>query len=144
MLFALPFFDSDFFFVPGLGPMYGGAYSMEALARVSAESLAEKILIDCANPLIFSKDAPPSLSVCNADSLGEQIQRAFPDTKVVKTLNMMNCNVMVNPSIVAGDQDIFVSGNEADAEAKVTELLKDWFGWKSVTDLGDITTARGT
>ena len=122
----------------------GGVFSMEALAQVNAESLAGKILIDCANPLVFSKDAPPSLSVCNTDSLGEQIQRAFPEAKVVKTLNTMNCNVMVNPSVVAGDHEIFVSGNDADAKAKVTEMLKDWFGWKSVTDLGDITTARGT
>jgi predicted dinucleotide-binding enzyme len=122
----------------------GGTVSMEALKQAGAENLKDKILIDCANPLVFSKDAPPSLSVCNTDSLGEQIQRAFPDAKVVKTLNTMNCAVMVNPSIVAGDHDIFVSGNDPDAKAKVTEILKDWFGWKSVIDLGDITTARGT
>jgi predicted dinucleotide-binding enzyme len=51
---------------------------------------------------------------------------------------------MVNPSSVAGEHDIFVSGNDSDAKAKVTEILKNWFGWKSVIDLGDITTARGT
>jgi predicted dinucleotide-binding enzyme len=122
----------------------GGTVSLEALKLAGAENLAGKILIDCANPLVFSNDAPPSLSVCNTDSLGEQIQRAFPAAKVVKTLNTVNCSVMVNPSVVAGDHDIFVSGNDPGAKAKVVEMLKDWFGWKSVIDLGDITTARGT
>lgn len=86
---------------------------------------------------------PPTLSVSNSDSLGEQIQRAFPDTKVVKSLNTMNCKLMVNPSLLSGDHDVFVSGNDRAAKARVSEILKAWFGWKSVIDLGDITTSRG-
>jgi predicted dinucleotide-binding enzyme len=81
--------------------------------------------------------------VCNADSLGEQIQRAYPAVKVVKTLNTVNCNIMVNPSLVPGSHDIFVCGNDTGAKSKVTEILKNWFGWKSVIDLGDISSARG-
>jgi len=120
-----------------------GMASLDALKMAGADDLKGKVLIDIANPLDFSKGMPPSLSVCNTDSLGEQIQRAFPKTKVVKTLNTMNCKVMVDPSLVKGDHDVFVSGNEANAKAEVTAILKDWFGWKSVIDLGDITTARG-
>jgi predicted dinucleotide-binding enzyme len=86
---------------------------------------------------------PPTLTVCNTDSIGEQIQRAFPDAKVVKTLNTINCNVMVTPHILSGPHDIFMSGNDTKAKAKVHEIVTDWFGWKSVIDLGDITTARG-
>lgn len=101
--------------------------------------------MDVSNPLDFSSGMPPSLSVCNTDSLGEQIQRAFPNARVVKTLNTINANVMVNPLLVAGgDHDVFVSGDDADARARVSELLKSWFGWRSVIELGDITTARGT
>jgi predicted dinucleotide-binding enzyme len=122
-----------------------GAGSLEALRLAGERNLAGKIVIDIANPLDFSKGMPPSLSVCNTDSLGEQIQRAFPKAKVVKTLNTTNAYVMVDPAQVAGgDHDVFVSGNDADAKALVTELLKRWFGWRSVIDLGDITTARGT
>ena len=121
-----------------------GIASLEALKLASAKNLKGKILLDIANPLDFSKGMPPSLSVCNTDSLSEQIQRTFPDAKVVKTLNTMNCNLMVNPSLVPGDHDVFVSGNDAEAKTKVTEILTKWFGWKSVIDLGDITTARGT
>jgi len=120
-----------------------GMASLDALKIAGADDLKGKVLIDIANPLDFSRGMPPSLSVCNTDSLGEQIQRAFPETKVVKTLNTMNCKVMVDPSLVKGDHDVFVSGNEANAKAEVTAILKDWFGWKSVIDLGDITTARG-
>ena len=123
---------------------HGGA-SLDALNLAGVINLKNKILIDIANALDFSKGMPPSLVVCNTDSLGEQIQRAFPDTKVIKTLNTMNCNLMVNPGLVAnGDHDIFISGNDVEAKATVTKILRDWFGWKSIVDLGDITNARAT
>ncbi|MGA8856984.1 MAG: NADP oxidoreductase, partial [Candidatus Bathyarchaeia archaeon] len=120
-----------------------GSASLEALKLAGAKNLKGKILVDISNPLDFSKGMPPTLTVCNTDSIGEQIQRAFPDAKVVKTLNTINCNVMVTPHIVSGPHDIFMSGNDAKAKAKVHEIVTDWFGWKSVIDLGDITTARG-
>jgi predicted dinucleotide-binding enzyme len=122
-----------------------GTASLEALQAAGAHNLSGKILIDIANPLDFSRGMPPSLTVCNTDSLGEQIQRAFPDAKVVKTLNTANAYVMVDPARIAGgDHDIFVSGNDAAAKATVVQFLKREFGWKEVIDLGDITTARGT
>lgn len=122
-----------------------GAGSLSALQMAGAENLNGKILIDIANPLDFSNGMPPSLSIANTDSLGEQIQRTFPDVLVVKTLNTMNAYLMVDPRQVAdGDHHIFVSGNDAAAKAKVTEILTAWFGWRHVIDLGDITTARGT
>src|SRR5512143_1408527 len=120
-----------------------GKASLEALRMAGAENLKGKVLIDIANPLDFSRGMPPSLLVCNTDSLGEQIQRAFPETTVVKSLNTMNCNLMVNPGLLAEEHVVFVSGNDAEAKATVTALLKDGFGWKSVIDLGDISTARG-
>ena len=121
-----------------------GMASLDALKLAGASNMNGKILIDISNPLDFSKGMPPTLSVCNTDSLGEQIQRAYPQVNVVKTLNTVNCNIMVNPSLVPGSHDIFVSGNDTGAKAKVADILKNWFGWKSVIDLGDITSARGT
>ena len=110
----------------------------------SAGNLAGKILIDISNPLDFSKGMPPTLFAGNSDSLGEQIQREFPDAKVVKTLSTINCSVMVDPGRVGGgDHTVFMSGNDAGAKGRVAEILKGWFGWKDVLDLGDITTARG-
>jgi predicted dinucleotide-binding enzyme len=122
-----------------------GVASLEALKAAGANNLKNKILIDIANALDFSKGMPPSLLICNTDSLGEQIQRAFPDTKVIKTLNTMNCILMVNPHLVAdGHHDIFISGNDTEAKTRVSEMLRDWFGWESIIDLGDISTARAT
>ncbi len=120
-----------------------GVAALEALRAAGESNLAGKILIDISNALDFSKGFPPTLSVCNDDSLGEQIQREFPSANVVKTLNTVNCQLMVNPSLVPGEHDIFMSGNDAVAKATVRTILTEWFGWKIVVDLGDITTARG-
>ena len=124
-----------------------GTASLKALEAAGKANLNGKILIDVANPLDFSKGVPPTLTVCNTDSLGEQVQRAFPDAKVVKTLNTVNAGVMVAPEAVGnGDHVIFVCGDDADAKAQVTRHLHDWFGWRhdSVVDLGGIDAARGT
>lgn len=122
-----------------------GGGSLEALALAGETNLDGKILIDISNPLDFSRGMPPTLFVSNTNSLGEQIQRAYPDLKVVKTLNTVTASLMVNPRQLAdGDHHIFVSGNDAEAKTQVTRILTDWFGWRHVLDLGDITTARGT
>lgn len=119
-----------------------GMASLDALKAAGAKNLQGKILIDVANPLDVSKGMPPTLSVCNTDSLGEQIQRAFPTAKVVKSLNTVAAAVMVEPSLIPGVHTMFVSGNDAKAKAEVINLLKTGFGWKEVMDLGDITGAR--
>jgi len=122
-----------------------GMVTLEALGLAGAAHLNGKILIDISNPLDFSKGMPPTLSVCNTDSLGEQIQRAYPGVKVVKTLNTVTASLMVNPGqLAAGEHSLFVSGNDAAAKAQVRQWMMEWFGWKHVLDLGDITTARGT
>lgn len=116
----------------------------EALALAGKQNLASKIVVDITNPLDFSKGFPPSLSVCNTDSLGEQIQRELPDSKVVKTLNTVNAFLMVDPGQLAGgDHTMFVCGDDAGAKGEVTRILKEWFGWKDVVDLGGIGNARG-
>lgn len=122
-----------------------GAGALDALRAAGAANLDGKILIDISNPLDFSKGMPPSLFAGNTDSLGENIQKEFPGAKVVKALNTMNANIMVDPARVAdGDHDVFISGNDAKAKATVEDFLTKQFGWKNVIDLGDITTARGT
>jgi len=121
-----------------------GSAAVQVIEAAGPGNLAGKILVDVSNPLDFSAGMPPTLTVCNHDSVGETLQRAFPDVRVVKALNTVNCDVMVDPSRVPGDHDVFVSGNDADAKQRVASLLTDGFGWTKVTDLGDISTARGT
>ncbi len=119
----------------------GGA-SLDALAQAGAENLDGKVILDIANPLDFSHGVPPTLLVKDTDSLGEQIQRAFPAARVVKALNTLTADLQARPGLLSDTGTVFVSGNDADAKNTVTELLKD-FGHQDVIDLGDITTARG-
>jgi 8-hydroxy-5-deazaflavin:NADPH oxidoreductase len=122
-----------------------GAASLEALTAAGADNLAGKTLIDVSNPLDFSRGMPPTLTVCNDDSLGERIQAAFPAARVVKALNTVNAAVMVEPVRVPGAHSIFVCGDDEGAKAETTDLLES-FGWPrdAVVDLGGIEAARGT
>jgi 8-hydroxy-5-deazaflavin:NADPH oxidoreductase len=122
-----------------------GTSTLDMLKSIGEAHLNGKILIDIANPLDFSKGMPPTLFVSNTDSLGEQVQRALPQVKVVKTLNTLSAHLMVNPrSLADGDHTLFLSGNDDEAKARVTSLLTEWFGWRDILDIGDITSARGT
>jgi predicted dinucleotide-binding enzyme len=123
-----------------------GVGSLEALKMAGENNLNGKIMVDVSNPLDFSKGMPPSLAVCNTNSLGEEIQKAYPEVKVVKALNTMWCGLMVNPAMLnGGEHSTFVCGNDAEAKETVKEILTS-FGWfeKNILDLGDITKARGT
>jgi 8-hydroxy-5-deazaflavin:NADPH oxidoreductase len=122
----------------------GGA-SLGVLAAAGAENLAGKVILDVANALDFANGPPPSLSIVNTDSLGEQIQRAHPAAKVVKSLNTMNCLLMVEPSRLLGEHVVFMAGDHADAKATVRALLLE-LGWAedTILDLGALASARGT
>ena len=125
-----------------------GAKSIAALKMADVKNLNGKILIDVANPLDFSKGLPPSLlpELSNTNSLGEEIQKTFPDVRVVKTLNTMWNGLMVNPAMLnEGDHTTFIGGNSTEAKENVKDILKS-FGWpeRSILDLGDISSARGT
>jgi len=122
-----------------------GVHTLEALDAAGRSHLEGKVIVDVANPLDFTHGMPPTLSVCNTDSLGEQIQRTFPECRVVKALNTMNCSVMVDPASLPGDHVAFVCGSYADAKQEVIALLET-FGWPRarVVDLGDIAASRGT
>ncbi|MFL6094909.1 MAG: NADPH-dependent F420 reductase [Blastococcus sp.] len=120
----------------------GGTGSLDALARAGEANLAGKVLLDVSNPLDFSRGFPPSLFVSDTDSLAEQIQRAFPGVRVVKSLNTMNAAVMVDPgSVGGGDHSTFVSGDDAEAKQIVVGLLGS-MGHTDVIDLGDLSSAR--
>jgi 8-hydroxy-5-deazaflavin:NADPH oxidoreductase len=123
-----------------------GVHALDALKLAGEAQLAGKVLVDVSNPLDFSKGMPPTLTVSNTDSLGEQIQRAFPSVKVVKVLNTVNCEVMVDPSLVPGEHNLFLCGNDEGAKSRVTSFLAENFRWKAglILDLGDITQARAT
>jgi 8-hydroxy-5-deazaflavin:NADPH oxidoreductase len=119
-----------------------GTGSIAALTAAAA-GLGGKLVVDLTNALDFSKGMPPSIFTSTSDSLGEQAQKLLTTSHVVKALNHLTASLMVDPKQLAGGaHDALICGNDAGAKARVTELLKDWFGWQSVIDLGDITASR--
>lgn len=119
-----------------------GQASLAALEAVGGDALAGRVLLDVANPLDFSHGFPPTLAVKDTDSLAEQIQRAFPQARVVKSLNTVNCQVMVDPSRLAGDTTMFVAGDDAGARTSVVALLQA-LGWRDVIEFEELSAARG-
>jgi 8-hydroxy-5-deazaflavin:NADPH oxidoreductase len=120
-----------------------GQSSIEALQMADASKAGSKVLIDVANELDFSKGMPPGVLAGQQRCLAERIQAAFPNLRVVKSLNTIAATVMVDPkALKGGDHTVFVAGNDKDAKAKVGEILKS-FGWIDILDLGDISAARG-
>ncbi len=117
---------------------------VESVVASVAEHVEQKVLVDVTNPLDFSRGFPPALTISGFDSLGERVQKLAPAAYVVKTLNTVAAPVMVEPSLLPGDHDLFLCGNDAGAKERVTTLLREDFGWKHVVDVGGIDAARGT
>jgi predicted dinucleotide-binding enzyme len=121
-----------------------GAGAVAAVTS-AAQGLAGKLLIDVSNPLEFPPGGPPTLFVGITDSLGERVQRAVPEARVVKALNTMTCTVMVDPGRMAGDHVAFVCGDDPEAKSRTIALLEE-LGWPAerVLDIGDLAGARAT
>jgi len=134
---AVAFADDTVFFCGS------GQNAMAMLDGAGGDAaFAGKLVIDLSNPLDFSKGFPPTLSISNDNSLGEEIQKALPSAKVVKTLNMVSNPVMVNPGALAEPTDIFLCGNDEGAKQQASEVLRS-FGWERIVDMGDLENARG-
>ena len=120
----------------------GGTVSLDVLAACDERDLAGKVLVDVSNPI--AGHGPLLLEPVMDDSNAERIQRAHPDLRVVKSLNTMNCEVMVRPDSVPGEHDVFMAGDDEAAKGEVRALLES-FGWPagSVRDLGGLDAARG-
>jgi predicted dinucleotide-binding enzyme len=118
-----------------------GSTFLDVAKTLDPNALNGKVLVDVSNPLDFSSGAL-TLSICNANSLGEEVQKAVPSAKVVKSLNTVNCEVMVDPA-KGGNPTMFVCGNDTEAKKQFSELLKT-LGWRDILDIGDITKSRGT
>jgi predicted dinucleotide-binding enzyme len=119
-----------------------GAAAADMLSAAGEENLAGTVVLDISNPLDFSAGFPPSLFVKDTDSLAEQLQRSFPDARIVKSLNTLNASLMVDPASLGQSSTVFVSGDDAEAKALVTSVLES-FGHDDVIDLGALETARG-
>jgi 8-hydroxy-5-deazaflavin:NADPH oxidoreductase len=112
-----------------------------AIAEAGPGNFGGKVVIDAMNPLDFSGGFPPKLSISGEDSLGERVQRALPDAKVVKAFNTIGSPYFVDPSFSEGKPTMLIAGDDEDAKRTVGDVLAD-FGWPDVVDIGDIQGSR--
>ena len=118
-----------------------GNAAEDAIADAGRENFGGKVVIDAMNPLDFSGGFPPKLSIADDDSLGERVQRALPDAKVVKAFNTIGSPYSVDPTFSEGQPTMLIAGDEADAKGTVGDVLAD-FGWSDVVDIGGIEGSR--
>jgi hypothetical protein len=112
----------------------------DVLQQIRPE-LAGKVIVDVTNPLVFNDDEAPTLSFGYNMSGGEVVQQSLPDSHVVKTLNTISHNHMVNPSYKSGQPTMFLCGNNNSAKKEVADLLKE-LKWSDIVDIGDISKSR--
>ena len=115
--------------------------TLEAIQLANPRNLANKIVIDVTNPLDFSKGMPPTLAVGHTDSAGETIQRMLPDSKVVKSFNIIGNPHMIHPDFPGGKPTMFICGNDEGAKKIVTQDILSKFGWETI-DIGGIEGSR--
>jgi predicted dinucleotide-binding enzyme len=114
---------------------------LDVIADADARNFSGKVVIDATNPLDFSAGFPPKLSVSGEDSLGERVQRALPDARVVKAFNMIGSPYFVDPTFSEGAPTMLIAGDDEDAKATVRDVLAD-FGWSQSIDIGGIEGSR--
>lgn len=122
-----------------------GARILDVAEAVTNQAVIGKTVIDVTNPLDMSLGMPPTLipELSNTTSAAEALQAKLPDARVVKTLNTMNHQLMVDPGRLPGKHDVFVCSDDENAKGEVVEMLNE-FGWAEPIDLGPLAAARGT
>jgi len=118
-----------------------GNAAEEVIGAAGRDKFSGKVVIDAMNPLDFSGGFPPKLSITGDDSLGERVQRALPDAKVVKAFNTIGNPYFVNPQFKEGQPTMLIAGDDEEAKRTVADVLAD-FGWSDVVDIGGIQAAR--
>ncbi len=121
-----------------------GAAALEVLALAGADAPGRQAAASTSPTRSTSRTASrPRCSSRTPTRSASRCSAAFPEAKVVKTLNTLNADLMVHPQTLGASSTVFVSGDDAAAKATVTGILTS-FGHDDVVDLGGIETARGT
>ena len=118
-----------------------GNAAEEAIADAGRDNFSSKVVIDAMNPLDFSGGFPPKLSITGEDSLGERVQRALPDARVVKAFNTIGNPYFLDPKFSEGEPTMLIAGNDEGAKRTVGDVLAD-FGWSNTVDIGGIEGSR--
>ena len=113
-------------------------YGDAVTALRAAGDLAGKVVIDITNPLSADYMA---LTIGHDTSAAEEIQKAFPASKVVKAFNTVLAQVLAEGPVLAGvTVPVYIAGDDAGAKETVTKLVQS-MGFASV-DAGGLRNAR--
>ena len=108
------------------------------LAKQLGSRLAGKVVVDIANPLNSTYDG---LATAPDSSSAEDLAKAIADgAKVVKAFNTTYAGTLVAGEVAGQKLDVFIAGDDADAKAKVTQIVTD--GGMRAVDAGPLSRAR--
>jgi len=111
--------------------------NLEVTKQLGAK-LAGKVVVDIANPLNSTYDG---LATAPDSSSAEDVaQAAAPGTKVVKAFNTTYAGTLLASQVAGQPLDVFIAGDDAEAKAKVAQLVKD--GGMRPVDTGPLSRAR--
>lgn len=108
------------------------------IAKQLGNKLAGKVVVDIANPLNSTYDG---LATAPDSSSAEDLAKALVDgAKVVKAFNTTYAGTLLSGQVAGQPLDVFIAGDDADAKAKVAQLVVD--GGMRAIDAGPLHRAR--
>ena len=108
------------------------------IAKQLGSKLAGKVVVDIANPLNSTFDG---LATAPDSSSAEDLAQAVASgAKVVKAFNTTFAGTLLAGQVASQPLDVFIAGDDADAKAKVAQLVKD--GGMRPIDAGPLSRAR--
>ena len=108
------------------------------IAKQLGTKLAGKVVVDIANPLNSTYDG---LATAPDSSSAEDLAKAIASgASVVKAFNTTYAGTLLAGQVAGQPLDVFIAGDNADAKAKVAQLVKD--GGMRAIDTGNLSRAR--
>ena len=108
------------------------------LAKQLGNKLAGKVVVDIANPLNSTYDG---LATAADSSSAEDLAKAIANgAKVVKAFNTTYAGTLLAGEVAGQPLDVFIAGDDADAKAKVAQIVTD--GGMRAVDTGPLSRAR--
>jgi predicted dinucleotide-binding enzyme len=107
---------------------------------VKGLDLSGKLVIDPTNAIRVGAGGMMEMAV--PTSGGELVQQWQPNARIVKAFNTLGFHIMENPALAGGPVSVPLAGDDADAKARVAELVAS-FGIEPV-DVGPLRNARVT
>lgn len=108
------------------------------VAKQLGDRLAGKVVVDIANPLNSTYDG---LATEPDSSSAEDLAKVVvPGAKVVKAFNTTYAGTLLAGQVAGQPLDVFIAGDDADAKAKVAQIVTD--GGLRPVDTGPLSRAR--